>query len=463
MICLLMSDMKISSLWFIVTLLGICEKQIESAVVPPPWSDPYSNPCATQPGGWQLLYWPPLKKCFKIFTLGYPCPDTMELSPVGSSATQKSTTTTAECRCPPGTAQSKITSKCHNLFERAPCDLGQFFAPISEPLTKGSTPKKRFGYCKTPEKCYNSMVYWPHDGKLLAIGKDKLTECLCKNEGDLAQYFYSADSTCHEHFTKGPCEGIGQLYLPGGKCGCHVKLPHYHEETDQCYEIGTIGPCPMGHIFQIGESNESGKVAKASCQCKEGYVVWKNGYCYRMYTRGPCEDGEFLLNSKDCLKNPCGKGRLYFPEEKTCYRIGTQGPCNWQQVVVFDFTTRPSVEGISYNGVCGCTGIISNLDQQCTGDRTEESACESTTGMVEVNGQCYELYSRGPCGPGQWLERRKIVSRIDRRGAVCQCRPGYTQYDSDDGIVGCYAPSVGIARWFLQLIGYDNGNSKFDE
>lgn len=202
----------------------------------------------------------------------------------------------------------------------------------------------------------------------------------------------------------------------------------------------------MGHIFQI-DDNAGGKEVKASCQCKEGYVVWKNGYCYRMYTRGPCEDGEFLLNSTNCIKNPCGKGRLYFPEEKTCYRVGTQGPCNWQQVVVFDFTTRPSVEGISYNGVCGCTGIISNLDQQCSEDRTEESACESSTGMVELNGQCYKLYSRGPCGPGQWLERRKIVSRIDRRGAICQCRPGYTQYESDDGIVGCYAPSVGIARY----------------
>lgn len=61
--------MNISSLWLMVTLLVVCEQQIESAVVPPPWSDPFSNPCATQPGGWQLLYWAPLKKCFKIFTV----------------------------------------------------------------------------------------------------------------------------------------------------------------------------------------------------------------------------------------------------------------------------------------------------------------------------------------------------------------------------------------------------------
>lgn len=43
---------------------------------------------------------------------------------------------------------------------------------------------------------------------------------------------------CFEHFTFGPCEDHGKLFLPGGKCGCSVRLPHYHEETDQCYELG---------------------------------------------------------------------------------------------------------------------------------------------------------------------------------------------------------------------------------
>lgn len=60
----------------------------------------------------------------------------------------------------------------------------------------------------------------------------------CENDGDLAQYFYTEDNTCHEHFTRGPCEGNGNLFLPDGSCGCNVKLPHYHDDTDQCYEIG---------------------------------------------------------------------------------------------------------------------------------------------------------------------------------------------------------------------------------
>lgn len=63
-------------------------------------------------------------------------------------------------------------------------------------------------------------------------------EFQCDSGGELAQYFYKKDGNCYEHFTVGPCETHGKLFLPGGKCGCHIKLPHYHEETDQCYEIG---------------------------------------------------------------------------------------------------------------------------------------------------------------------------------------------------------------------------------
>lgn len=37
------------------------------AVVAPPWADPILNPCAILPRGWQMLYWPPDGKCYKIF------------------------------------------------------------------------------------------------------------------------------------------------------------------------------------------------------------------------------------------------------------------------------------------------------------------------------------------------------------------------------------------------------------
>jgi hypothetical protein len=78
----------------------------------------------------------------------------------------------------------------------------------------------------------------------------------------------------------------------------------------------------MGYEFVVKSLEGE---AKANCYCKEGYVEWKDGYCYRLYTRGPCEENNFITDSNKCMKNPCEKGRLYFPNEQTCYRIGSQG------------------------------------------------------------------------------------------------------------------------------------------
>lgn len=58
--------------------------------------------------------------------MGYPCPETMELSPAGGGM--------AECRCPPGTAQDAKSNRCFKLFEQGPCDVGEYFAPIPDKL-----------------------------------------------------------------------------------------------------------------------------------------------------------------------------------------------------------------------------------------------------------------------------------------------------------------------------------------
>lgn len=124
-----------SGLSLIAFLTLLLSKTTQAAIVPPPWSDPEKNPCASMPGGWQLLYWPPLKQCFKIFTIGYPCPETMELSPapnVGKTKSARLNAPAAECRCPPGTALSAETNKCHEIFKRGPCEHSAYFAPLPE-------------------------------------------------------------------------------------------------------------------------------------------------------------------------------------------------------------------------------------------------------------------------------------------------------------------------------------------
>ncbi|XP_046807570.1 uncharacterized protein LOC111685867 isoform X1 [Lucilia cuprina] len=483
----------LSLVTFLTLLLA---QQADAAIIPPPWSDPEKNPCATMPGGWQLLYWPPLKKCFKIFTIGYPCPETMELGPTASIGSSKkksiSNAPLAECRCPPGTVLSAKNNKCYKIFERGPCNKGQYFSPIAETQLGIKRTTNRWGVCKTPRSCPDDMVFWPKDGKcytkltkgpctkgkLIVLNDEGLAECQCQNSGPLSPYFYDLEETCHEHYTKGPCSTPGHLFLPGGRCDCHRFLPHYHEEQQMCYELNSPGPCPPGHVFIVPENssvndNESyGLIfSRAKCQCKDGYVPWSDGLCYRLYTRGPCGPDEFLLNATTCTRNFCGKNRLYFPDQKQCYRIGSQGPCDLYQVVVFDFTARPSVDGISYNGMCGCAGVIKNLDQQCsTPEESTTNTCESTPGMVELEGNCYKLYSRGPCGPGQWLEPIKSLTLDTARSiqtkAKCVCRPGYTPAEraanmTTAGVQQCNAPTVGLARYLTQHSLSQRQNSKF--
>lgn len=55
----------------------------------------------------------------------------MELTPATIRTAR--TGVSAECRCPPGTAQYHESTSCYKLYEQGPCDVGQFFAPINEP------------------------------------------------------------------------------------------------------------------------------------------------------------------------------------------------------------------------------------------------------------------------------------------------------------------------------------------
>lgn len=85
--------------------------------------------------------------------------------------------------------------------------------------------------------------------------------------------------------------------------------------------MGSSGPCPNhGYEFTFNEIGH-----QALCECKTGYVLMHDGLCYRLYTKGPCKDGEVISDTKTCISNPCQKNYLYFPHEKTCYRIGSQG------------------------------------------------------------------------------------------------------------------------------------------
>jgi len=207
-------------------------------------------------------------------------------------------------------------------------------------------------------------------------------------------------------------------------------------------------------------------IVRAGCVCKPDHVLYKDGLCYRLHTRGPCESGYMLINSSTCVPVPCKRGRLYFPQEKTCYKIGMRGPCPSGQIVLYDYNARPSVDGISYNGVCGCTNVMRDAGK-CASDDDDDDDCESTPGMVRINKTCYKLYTQGPCTAGEWL----VAQRMSRNGrlwqksesrpkARCECRPGYKritesstealeELESNSLILpnGCQPPAVSLAKF----------------
>jgi Domain of unknown function (DUF4789) len=119
---------NVYSTLILIVVVAINQRSVDAlAISPPSWSDPNVNPCAKLSNGWQHLYYAPLKACFKIFTLGYPCQDTMELSPLKNGLTGY-----GECSCPPGTVQLNATSKCYKIFDRGPCDENHYVNPLSQ-------------------------------------------------------------------------------------------------------------------------------------------------------------------------------------------------------------------------------------------------------------------------------------------------------------------------------------------
>ncbi|CAH1187486.1 unnamed protein product, partial [Phyllotreta striolata] len=429
----------------------------KGAVVAPPWANPKLNPCASHPRGWQLLFWPPDGKCYKIFQVGYPCPNGMELTPSLSKSGQ---TLSAECRCVPGTAQSASDGACYRLFTAGPCQMGQYFGPDTQ--YKSENSKRQWGTCKPIKTCSSddSTLYWPKDGKcyekhtkgpcpkgqLLTIDRNSsIPTCKCDDE-ELRIYRHF-DGSCYRHYTKGPCLEKGQLYLPDKTCGCHPLLPNYHEPTRQCFELGTPGPCARGQHYVIDDSK------RAECACKPSHVRHRNTTaCYRLYTRGPCPEGRILLDADTCARQPCARGSLYFPDENRCHRVGARGPCSPDRVVAFDFEARPSVDGLSYNGVCACA----LTDCEGVGEY-----CDRLKGLVRYRGECHKMYTRGPCARGSWLVPKRngrdelFVDGTRERVGTCECIPGYARKSPSDGdaatVTSCLSPAVALAE-------YLNGN-----
>lgn len=208
----------------------------------------------------------------------------------------------------------------------------------------------------------------------------------------------------------------------------------------------TIGPCGQGQIYQLHPETRH-----AFCQCKPGYIQYKDSpSCYRPYTQGPCPSKHILANSTFCMLQPCERGHLYFPDQKQCYRIGSRGPCNENFIVTFDFKTRPSIDGISYNGLCTCE------TKDCGTPTVTSVKCDRTKGLVNYNKECHKMYMQGPCPRGSWLvPRRQSREELfsDGNGELsgyCECIPGYkrtVRASERKNVTVCISPEAILANY----------------
>ncbi|KAK9499942.1 hypothetical protein O3M35_002876 [Rhynocoris fuscipes] len=419
----------------------------------PAWSDPRQNPCAEEPGGWELIFWPEDGKCYRLFRQG-PCPTSMELVPGNGPGSRP------QCRCPPGTAQSPRDALCHRLFEQGPCHENEYFAPVLRESKNGNADSSRWGACLKVEECGAGEAWWGRDERcypvktrgpcpqgLLLISHYGLGVCHCDNN-TLNEYYSPETRTCHEHYTRGPC-AKGQLFLPrvdGPICACTNELPNYNPLDGRCYPLGSTGPCMPGQKFVA--KNKTGGGEEGTCVCREGYHLWEDGACYPPFTRGPCPPGSIFQLEYDqdkrkleCAPLPCPVGNLYFPGGKGCHKIGTKGPCPKGQYVV-----PSSEEPLSYLGQCACVsysndtrsvykvarGVRPTEKGKCPesrqlDDNEDENNCQGRWTVQWENGTCYKLYTRGPCEPGQWIVPDRSRGRRKARGkwvsGKCEPRP----------------------------------------
>lgn len=302
--------------------------------------------------------------------------------------------------------------------------------------------------------------------------------------------------------------------MPGGQCGCDPSLPHFHNSTGKCYQLGGIGPCSPGHQFLVPPVG-----SKAECMCKEGYIKWLgDGACYRPYTRGPCAAGNmYSVNmtatgmAVGCVDVPCTAGKLYFPGGKGCHRVGTQGPCPAGQIVLFQDMVKTSIEGVSYLGMCGCANMDPTAQQTSSAagsfyssspfvsDHRTTLMCKppppppAAARKLQQNGSnrnvagpkkvdapqdpcghrrgviawsdlsCKQLYLQGPCEPGEWVVPDRGKGTRRGRGwkmGKCECRPGFTAVpvpgDANNATV-CQPPTVTLAK-FLNMSDEFNKN-----
>lgn len=99
-----------------------------------------------------------------------------------------------------------------------------------------------------------------------------------------------------------------------GECDCNRGMA-YHTLTQRCYKPYSQGPCPVGHVIKVTDSQTIGNAECFPNVCPEENMVMiddncqvqdfnsdARGTCYFLDTQGPCDSG--ILTIDDVLLEP---------------------------------------------------------------------------------------------------------------------------------------------------------------
>ena len=152
-----------------------------------------------------------------------------------------------------------------------------------------------------------------------------------------------------------PCD-VTRVLLPDG--GCHTKEEFCDHSSDKELVLKETG--------------------YGTCDCPDLHVFWmEDNRCYAAYTRGPCAEGEYIVFRESvgvlCEKNPCAEEQV--PWRGKCVPRSGHGCLDSKHGHLI---LNPA-----------------NLKYECT--------LRCPDGMAEVDLDCYDLYTRGPCPTGQYI------------------------------------------------------------
>ncbi|KAA0185396.1 hypothetical protein HAZT_HAZT002222 [Hyalella azteca] len=159
----------------------------------------------------------------------------------------------------------------------------------------------------------------------------------------------------------------------------------YWPQHDKCYKIFSQGPCDEGE-----EVYHAGGVAR--CRCEKGKLRYR-GRCYQAYTRGPCKLREYLTSSKaedeaECRGfHECVAGDVFWPQDEKCHRQYTQGPCQHGDLIhLHPDTGWPT---------CGCDQSLMRMQ------------------FWHHTETCHELLTRGPCVTGHVFDYNSVTRKTE--------------------------------------------------